>query len=405
MNEQAFFRKLTRNLDLSKRVEIISSDPNGLGTAKAYAALVWALKQLPDSICCSIFVTHSKEELESRFRFDQSTQADRVLKELADWVVSPKEGVELGQVIESYTAKALDRIRDYSWGRQGEIKSRNVFVFVSSHINQEFLQAGYYDRPDEKNNYYAPRMAVNEKYPDHNIYFLADSSIINRHEEAITTKFHQRIVKNPEIKPNSIVVCQKGGVDFFLVLPPNSNRIDCFSYKGGSYTPAFLSEFCSEEDYLRFWWSIFQDYSFYGLLNEELNKYLILCGLSAYSEVVETKLFDFNIRGRVGDNLHDLSFVELLQEVENHPGSFKLLVERFEEVKRQGKLTEIKHRRDKLESFSNRMVADAVNAFESGKYLSYSDVAVPGVKRDLTYSFVRPAEKETITISFTHLVE
>lgn len=213
-----------------------------------------------------------------------------------------------------------------------------------------------------------------------------------------------------EFGPNT-VFCYSGGRDVKMACFPASIKkvayVEIRDYDGDVLS---LGQLIDQDLYERFLWApeaertrvvIYHTMGRAG--NDRPNELLygVLKCLVEYPEQLSEKQFVVTHTKGLGDFMHDLSVPELIDELSGNPGLFKVVREWFNV--REGKPVE--RYRSVLDEISDTLQAFARQAFEEGDFDQYTDVCVPGVKRDLTFSFCVTHEKSVYTISFTHQVE
>lgn len=241
-----------------------------------------------------------------------------------------------------------------------------------------------------------------ERYPDVYFYLSYDTW-----RDATDDDFNRREPRRQvtEFSTNALVTCSTYRKRTIACFPPNPAAITIFEASKTEYEMLSLGDLLGYDEYERFSWAEeHQRLSYVSFLAHqaamsgkqgELLAFALRC-LVEYENGVTESLFKTSLLKGLGEYVHNVPANELLRELWNHPGLFKVVCEQY--VLRSDKPPE--RCRVILDEVDEHVKTEALKAFEEGRFDSYTDVCIPCVKRDFSYSFCTDYEPKAYTISF-----
>lgn len=398
MRPETVRAKLALSLDPTRKITVFScgSERDKYIDVEALAIAKRAYERLKKVSIASLIVTtkEARERREKRFEDVFSEFRNTPL----DYKVIDTEKTKRA-TLEGLFERALNL---FNRGVEPVEGQKVVFILFNEEVNEFFGDYCLSHEYEVLINYFRQRR------PD--VYFHLSY-------DTWRSATDETYIYNRELSPhakifgvNTIVVYSTFGSRNIVCFPPNPAKIAYFDIGKSDYEMLSLGELLDHQEYERFYWVQEQFHDSYVSFaarqasisgkQGELLAFVLRC-LVKYDDGVPEYLFETSPLKGLGEFVHNVPANELLQELWNHTGLFKVVCEQY--VLRNNKTPE--RHRIVLGDVEDYVKSEALKAFEEGRFDSYTDVCIPGVKRDFSYSFCTDHGPKSYTVSFHYQID
>lgn len=395
MKSAAVRSKLARAIDPTKEINILacSIHHNNYPQFEALAIARKAYGRLKKVLFCDLLVTaqpptrHWKEDVPYS------------LKEFRCEVKQIDLGKNPETVYRGLYERCTQRLNELAQQCFDEKNKRIAFILLDRDARAFFSSVPL----SVRNEVHAEYMKRNPEF----IYHVSDDVIYDGYSSGL--RLSQMAKPPTTFGPNTIIAYGDHEHVKLVCIPPALNRVSYVRLSEYKAEVLALGELINYDFYQEYLWATQETRDNMSAqlswLRYDSNKpaELIAYTLRCLAEFGEELSFSHFVQKLTKDRelLHDLPASELLEEIMDSPGLFKIVKESFV----HGENKPVQLYRSIVDEASDFIKSRALIAFEEGRFSSYSDVCVPGVKRDFTFSFCMENESTSYTVSFTHQVE
>lgn len=393
MKSDTIRSKLARAMDPTKEINIIACSVrhNNYPQFEALAIARKAYTRLKKVLFCDLLVTAHPPGRHWREEVPYSLKEFRCEEKRIEHGKNPET------VYRGLYERCTQRLIDLACERRDEKNKCIAFILLDRDAREFFSSVPLSVRDEVRAEY-------TKKNPEF-IYHVSDDVIYDSYRLRLS-----QMAKPPTaFGPNTIVACGNHNHVKLVCVPPTLKRVCYVQLKDYEAEVLSLGRLMDYDFYQQYLWATQETRDNMSVHLSWLNvdsdrpaefvSYILRC-LAEFGEELSFSHFVEKLT-KDRDLLHDLPASELLEELLDSPGAFKIVKESF--IHKENKPVQIY--RSVIDEVDVFIKSEALNAFEEGRFGSYSDVCVPGVKRDFTFSFCRVKDSATYTVSFTHQVD